>query len=123
MQLEFQKFAAYRKALLYVAVITEILVALPRRHGHLATQLDKCACSAPANIAEGAGEFKPKEKARFYRIAKRSMTESVAHLDVMQIKKIVSEEHYDRVLPLAVELICMLTSLCRRFDRDPKHRP
>jgi len=53
----------------------------------------------------------------------RSMTESVAHLDVMQIKKIVSQEHYDRALPLAVELISMLTSLCRRFDRDPKHRP
>jgi hypothetical protein len=36
------------------------------------------------NIAEGAEEFSIKDKARFYRIAKRSATESVAILHVCE---------------------------------------
>jgi four helix bundle protein len=118
MTLEFQRLAVYTKALEFVAVVTEVLEAMPRGFSFLAKQLDKAACSAPANIAEGAGEYRPKEKARFYRIAKRSVTESVAHLDVMRIKRIVSDQHYNRCLAIAPELLSMLTSLCRRFDRD-----
>jgi four helix bundle protein len=33
------------------------------------------------NIAEGAGEFAPEEQARFYRMARRSATESATILD------------------------------------------
>jgi four helix bundle protein len=116
--LQFQNLTVYTKALEFVAVVTDILQAMPRGHGHLANQLDRSATSVPANIAEGAGEFSPKEKARFYRIAKRSVTESVAHLDVMRIKNLVQQNRYDRCMPLAAELFAMLTSLARRYEQD-----
>ncbi|MEM1418216.1 MAG: four helix bundle protein, partial [Myxococcota bacterium] len=35
-----------------------------------------------ANIAEGAGEFSPSEKARFYRMARRSAIETVAWIEI-----------------------------------------
>ena len=37
----------------------------------------------PLNIAEGAGEFSKKDKARFYRIARRSSLECLAVLDLL----------------------------------------
>jgi len=44
------------------------------------------------NIAEGAGEFAPKEKVRFYRMARRSATESAAVLDVCRNLKLLADE-------------------------------
>jgi four helix bundle protein len=42
----------------------------------LADQLQRAAASIPLNIAEGAAEFPPAEKARFYRMARRSAEET-----------------------------------------------
>ena len=55
---------------------------LPRGRAFLSDQLHRAAVSIPLNIAEGAGEFSQGEKARFYRIARRSATECAAILDV-----------------------------------------
>jgi four helix bundle protein len=35
------------------------------------------------NIAEGAGEYRPKEKARFYRMSRRSADEASTALDLL----------------------------------------
>ena len=59
------------------------IIALLPCSSHLADQLHRAATSIPLNIAEGAGEFSPKDKARFYRIALRSATESAAILDLV----------------------------------------
>jgi four helix bundle protein len=48
-------------------------------------QLRRATTSICLNIAEGAGEFSAKEKAPFYRIAKRAATECAAILDVVGI--------------------------------------
>ena len=43
------------------------------------------ATSISLNVAEGAGEISPREKVRFYRMAKRSATECAAILDAVRI--------------------------------------
>jgi four helix bundle protein len=55
---------------------------LPKGRAYLADQLRRAATSIALNIAEGAGEFAAREKARFYRMARRSATECGAVLDV-----------------------------------------
>ena len=42
------------------------------------------------NIAEGAGEFSPADKARLYRIARRSATECAAILDICERLELAS---------------------------------
>lgn len=74
----------YRRALAFVRVANEIRARLPPGRAALADQLDRAAVSIPLNIAEGAGEFARREKARFYRIARRSATECAAILDVVR---------------------------------------
>ncbi len=51
------------------------------------------------NIAEGAGEYAVDEKARFYRMAKRSATECAGVLDVCQRLRLIEESRYI-LLPL-----------------------
>ena len=55
-----------------------------RGHGDLRDQLDRASASAVLNLAEGAGRFHPRDKARFYDIARGSTTESVAVLAVVE---------------------------------------
>jgi four helix bundle protein len=52
--------------------------AFPRGLGDLADQLRRASTSIVLNIAEGAGEYSPKDKAKFYRFAKRSAAECSA---------------------------------------------
>jgi four helix bundle protein len=74
MQLDHEKLDVYRVAIEPVALADDIVEQMPRGRAYLADQLQRAATSVPLNIAEGAGEFSPKDKARFYRMAKRSAT-------------------------------------------------
>ncbi len=51
----------------------------------VADQLIRAASSIMLNIAEGAGEYSSPEKARFYRMARRSAWECAAILDVLEV--------------------------------------
>ena len=77
-----ERLDVYQVALDFVVLADEVAERLPRGRSALADQLQRAATSVPLNIAEGAGEYSRKEKARFYRIALRSATESAAILDV-----------------------------------------
>jgi len=65
------------------------------------------------NIAEGAGEFAPAEKARFYRIARRSATECAAILDVADRLGIVESAALRQGRTLLLRIVAMLVKLAR----------
>lgn len=87
----------------------------------LADQLRRASTSIPLNIAEGAGEFSPREKVRFYRMARRSACECFAILDVI-----------DRVVPAAGnaeetrvqldEVLALLHRLMASIERPTPYR-
>ena len=104
----------YKAAIDFVALIDEIVEDLPRGRGYLADQLQRAATSVPLNIAEGAGEFSGNEKARFYRIAKRSATECAAILHVCRRVGLVEEPRYAVSRELLVRIVSMLIQLARR---------
>ena len=65
------------------------------------------------NIAEGAGEFSPADKARFYRIAGRSATESAASLDICRKLKLIDEATFSHGRQQLVRIVSMLVRLCK----------
>ena len=67
-------------------------------------------------ITEGSGEFSTNEKSRFYRMAKRSATETAAILDVSKRLNIVHKEHYKLGRDLLIRIVMMLTKMAQKSD-------
>ncbi len=110
-----ERLELYQTAIRFVVVANDVVELLPRGRGYLADQLQRAATSVVLNIAEGAGEFASKEKARFYRMARRSATESAAVLDVCKNLKLLAEERHaagrDLLLQVVSMLVRMITNL------------
>ena len=81
--LDHERLDVYKLARELARVGNVVVQQVPPGRADLVDQFRRTSLSVPLNIAEGAGEFAPKEKARFYRIAKRSATECAAVLDHM----------------------------------------
>jgi four helix bundle protein len=108
------KLDVYRTAIDFVAVADDVVEHLPRGRGYLAEQLHRAATSVPLNIAEGAGEFAADEKARFYRMAKRSATECAAIFDVCKRLKVIEEPTYSAGRELLLRIVAMLIKMAQR---------
>ena len=79
---DFERWDVYQVALDFLVIVKGLVEKLPRGNANLADQLQRASTSIPLNIAEGSGEHSLPEKARFYRMAKRSATECASILDV-----------------------------------------
>jgi four helix bundle protein len=79
--LDYERLEVYQLARQLVREGHGLIRQIAAGRGDVTDQFRRVLLSVPLNIAEGAGEFAPKEKARFYRIAKRSTTECGAILD------------------------------------------
>ncbi len=115
-----ERLDVYRVAIELVVLADDVINDLPRGRGYLADQLQRASTSVVLNIAEGAGEFSPKEKARFYRMARRSATESAAVLDVCRYLKLVAEERYSIGREYLLRIVAMLTSMVLRHAEQTK---
>ena len=71
---EHERLDVYKAIIDFLAVADEVIEHLPRGRGHLSDQLQRASTSILLNLAEGAGEFAALEKARLYRISRRSAT-------------------------------------------------
>ena len=113
MHFDHERLDVYNAAVDFVAIAHRILSNLPTGHGDLADQLRRAATSIVLNIAEGAGEFSKAEKARFYRIARRSGTECAAVLDVVVRLELATRAHCEPARELLLRIVSMLTNMVR----------
>ena len=108
---EHERLDVYKAAIAFLALVDEIIEHLPKGRGHLADQIERAATSILLNVAEGAGEFATNEKARIYRIARRSATECAAILDVCRTRRLVAADRLDVGRDLLVRIVAMLTRM------------
>ena len=106
-----EKLDVYRVSLEFVLIADGIIEHLPKGKAYLADQLKRAGSSISLNIAEGAGEFSGNEKARFYRMAKRSATECASILDICRCLKVVEESHYLKGRELLIRIVSMLIKM------------
>ena len=94
---DFRDFAAWQRAE-ELRMLVEEFLARPglRVRFRRAEQLGDAAASAPRNIAEGFGRFKPKQFAQFVRIAKGSETEVLNILIEAQKAGLLSSPDFTR---------------------------
>lgn len=80
---EHEKLRVYARAVDAAVLLEKVASIIPPFREDLRDQLRRASASIPLNVAEGASEFSPAEKARFYRIARRSCAECLSILDVL----------------------------------------
>ena len=110
-----ERLDVYRAATEFLVLADDVSHVLPRGRAYLADQLRRAATSIPLNIAEGAGEFSSDDKARFYRIARRSATECAAILDGCRLLRLVDQDPLVRGRVLLLRIVAMLTAMVLRL--------
>lgn len=80
----FEKLEVYQLAVRFHEIVKQILAKFPQIEKEDVSQLRRSGKSTIRNTCEGSGEFRPREKARFYRMAARSATESGGTLRIIE---------------------------------------
>jgi len=111
MPLDPTKLDVYQRALDLLEHVDQIYDSMPPGRAHLKDQLDRAATSSVLNIAEGAGEFSKDEKQRFYRMARRSATETAAILDILDRRKAGDLAAIESARELLIRVVSMLARL------------
>ena len=109
--LSFQRLDVYQRAIEFLALAYDIVDVLPRGHADRADQLTRAAESVIRNIAESAGRWSEADSANRYKIARGEAMECAASLDVMKLRKLLSEDCYERGLRLLEGVVAMLTKM------------
>lgn len=113
MSFDHERLDVYQRALEFLDQCDSVIDELPSGRAHLKDQLDRAATSIVLNVAEGAGEFSPHEKRRFYRIARRSATESAAILHIMARRGHAPADSAQHARDLLGRIVSMLVRLTK----------
>lgn len=122
---DFERLEVFQVAMEAVVTVDQLAETLPDGRGYMRDQLRRAANSIALNVAEGAGEFAGAEKARFYRIAKRSATECAGQILVCQRVGVSDAQRVDAALTVLQRVISMLIALAQRCGEraDPRIDP
>jgi four helix bundle protein len=85
----------------------------------LATQLQRCACAIPSNLAEGHERRSRGDFRRHVSIARGSLAEVETQLEVARRIGIASDQMVLPISALAGEVGRMLTAMLRSLQRSP----
>jgi four helix bundle protein len=109
--LSFQRLDVYQRAIEFLSLVYDIVDVLPRGHAERADQLTRAAESVVRNIAEGAGRWSEADSANRYKISRGEAMECAASLDIMKLRKLLSEEQHQRGTRLLEGVVAMLTKM------------
>jgi four helix bundle protein len=117
MAFSFEKLLVYQKALDWVDRCDDLVenssykLTLPQRD-----QLSRAAMSIALNIAEANGRWHRAEKRNFFWIARGSVFECAALLQILERRKKISKEEYLKLFIPLEEIGKMLTGLVKSVE-------
>lgn len=106
-----EKLKVYQKSLEFIKFTNKIFSDGNFVSAH--HQLDRASTSIPLNIAEGTGKYSNKDKCHYYDIARGSALECAASLDVLFIRKKISEDLNKEGKSILFEIVSMLIGLIK----------
>ena len=112
-----ERLQAYQKALEFAAWSETILERIPKSAA-VQGQLDRARTWIVLNIPEGNGRFTAPDRCKFFDIARGSGLECAGCLDLIFIKKLLSEVEIDRGKSLLKEVVSLLVGLIRSNSSD-----
>ena len=115
-----EKLEACKKALAFAQWAEAILERVPKSAA-VHNQLDRARTSIVLNIPEGNGRFTPADRCKFFDIARGSGLESAGCLDLIFIKKLISETELEQGKSILKDVISLLVGLIRSNSPDQMH--
>jgi four helix bundle protein len=112
---EFQKLEVYKKAKSFHRDCKKLILE-KKLDRYVIDQLGRASFSIVLNIAEGSGKFSKPDRRNFFIIARGSVFECIAILDILHDQKIIAQEEFDLFLGKADELSKMLFAMIRNLQ-------
>jgi four helix bundle protein len=113
---DFEKLTVYQKAKAFHKEISCWLRNNPKIDAVTRDQLRRATLSIPLNIAEGTGRFTPKDRRKFYIVARSSIFEVVAILDILNDHAAIERLFFVKVYQDADELSRILFVMVRKLE-------
>jgi four helix bundle protein len=117
-----ERLHVYHTSIEFMCLADQVACSFAAGRAYLGDQLHRAATSIVLNVAEGAGEFSKKEKARFYRLALRSATECAAIVDVCKHLHLAPETHLLAGREMLLRILAMLVALVRKVGQPAAAR-
>jgi len=115
-----EKLNVYQEALRFYAWCEPILERLPKS-ADVRDQLDRARTSVVLNIPEGNGKFTSPDRCRFFDNSRGSALECAGCLDLIFIKKVISEQELEAGKTSLSGIVSMLIGLIRSNSPDRLH--
>jgi four helix bundle protein len=119
---DFEKLEVYHKV---QDVNVKVLTYLSRAEGideDIKDQWKKASMSALINLAEGTGRISRQEKKQYYTIARGSVFECVAILNLLKETELIDNEFYEDVYDGYESCSKMLLAMYRSMDSQISRR-
>ena len=114
MTYKFQKLEIYQLSLDYVGLVYDLSERLPGSENfNLKSQITRAATSIALNIAEGSTSQSDPEQSRFLGMALRSLVETVACQDIIELRKYVTIDDLRPSRELGSKLFAKIQSMKR----------
>ena len=106
-----EKLDVYQVSIEFVGWVESILAGLGGHRRHARDQLIRASESIPLNIAEGNGKRGPRDRKRYFEIARGSAMECAAALDVLVATGAKTDSDVERGKELLHRIAAMLTKM------------
>ncbi|MFH1562821.1 MAG: four helix bundle protein [Nitrospirota bacterium] len=116
-EFEFQNTELYQQIMEYINKIYETTKRFPKIEIYgLTNQIRRASVSIALNFAEGWGRYNKKEKSQFYKVARASIFECVAAIDISKRQNFIEREIYIEILNESNKLSKKFNGLIKSFD-------
>ncbi len=112
----FQNLKVYQQALVLVDRASTLTSGFSRPNWYVADQLNRASLSVALNIAEGTGRATVADKRRFLVMARGSVHECVALLDVCERRKLLVDPDRAELTQHLISIAKMLAGMVRSID-------
>jgi four helix bundle protein len=119
-QFDHEKLRAYQEGLRFIAWADPILESLPAKLS-ARDQLERASTSIVLNIAEGNGKRSHPDRCRYFDIARGSIVECAACLDVLVVKRKIDPALAASGKDILVGAVSMVAGLIARFSESEVH--
>lgn len=114
-QFDHERLKVYQEALRFVAWAGPLIEELPAKLA-ARDQLERASTSVVLNLAEGNGKRSAADRCRYFDIARGSVVECAACLDVLVARQKLARPVADEGKAILIEVVSMTAGLIARFS-------